>query len=99
MVLTIMFLSLPPTSSMSNTTACGRRRRLKGDVETLRATQVPSKAPVGHLEAAGGGLAGQGGVGGHAQLHLVDAGQAGGVLGLHLGRLFCSSLWMLMVRW
>ena len=88
----IMSLSMPPTSTMSNTTACGRRRRLKGDVETLRATQVPSKAPVGHLEAAGGGLAGQGGVGGHPQLHLVDAGQAGGVLGLHLGRLFCSPL-------
>ena len=95
----IMFLSMPTTSSMSNTTACGRRRRLQGDVETLGATQVPSKAPVGHLEAAGGGLAGQGGVGGHAQLHLVDAGQAGGVFGLHLGRLFCSPLWMLMIRW
>ena len=92
MVPIIMSLSMPPTSTMSNTTACGRRRRLKGDVETLRATQVPSKAPVGNLEAAGGGLAGQGGVGGHTQLHLVDAGQAGGVLGLHLGRVFCSPL-------
>ena len=56
MVMIIMFLSMPPTSSMSDTTACGRRRRLKGDVETLGATQVPSKAPVGHLEAAGGNL-------------------------------------------
>ena len=95
----IMSLSMPPTSAMSNTTACRRGRRLKGNVKTLRATQVPSKAPVGHLEAAGGGLAGQGGVGGHAQLHLVDAGQAGGVLGLHLGRMFCSPLFMLMIQW